>query len=235
MKPQQTLQIALLCAAFATFTGCVSTEVAAKRIQAFSDATTLVANNTKEAFDTAERKYFDVQVQRTVINYDTDGFQLNKFQPLFSAHSREVRDDVLDSFALYSQKLSAIMGNEQLEEFNEATKKFGEKLGGLSDSISKTKTFSGSRILNDGELKIVTAAVESLGNWFIRVKREKGVRQAVNAMDTNVAAICTALTNDLSTIRKTVASEYNLIENSQEQFIQHNKNKLEPITKRNEI
>jgi hypothetical protein len=215
--------------------GCVTTEVATKRIQAFSDATTLVANNTKEAFDIAERKYFDVQVQRTVINYDRDGFQPNRFQPLFSAHSREVRDDVLNSFALYSQKLSAIMGNEQLEEFDQATKTFGEKLGGLSDSISATKTFSGSRTLEDGELKLVTTAVNAFGNWFIRVKREKGVRQAVISMDTNVAVICTALTNDLHTIRQTVANEYNFIMQSQDQFIQHNKDRLDPLVKRSEI
>ena len=214
-------------------TGCVSSNLASSRIKAFADATTLVTSNTKNAFDTVEQKYFEVQVLETVADYDAKGFHPEKFKPLFPPETRQVRDDTLDAFATYAQKLSDIMGNAQLDKFDQETKGLGAKLEDVSATISKTEMFSSSRKLSGNEIKIVTTAVEAFGNWFIRIEREKGVRRIVSDMDTNVAVLCSALTNDLHTLRKLVADEYSQGEMAENQFIEHGN--LDAVTKRAEI
>ncbi len=213
--------------------GCVSTDAALTRINAFSEATTLAAGNTKTAYDTAERKYYDVQVLRSVVSYDTAGFRPDKFQTLFSADSRQARESVLDALALYGQKLAVMMGNEQLDEFDEATKKFGEGLGQVNSSIGTTKTFSGERVLEANELRAVTTAVSALGKWFIRIKREKGVRAAVREMDPHVEAITAALAKDLQALRRIVRNQYTQLQISEDKYIRDSR--FEPQAKRQAI
>jgi len=231
---QKTLiwPITLLIAAL--LSGCVSQNAASTRIKAFSDATTLVTSNMKAGLDTTENKYFDVQVQRAVVDYDKNGFQPGQFKPLFTPESRSIRNAVLDSFSLYGQNLSAMMGNEQLDQFDAATKAFGTKLTALSQTITNTKLFTTkSRPLSDSEVAIVTTAIEGVGTLFIEWKRGKSVREAVTAMDTNVEVICEALTNDLKVLRQMVANEYQEGQIAEDQFIRHNN--LDPVTKRAEI
>ena len=238
-KPSTTepRRLALVCGLIASLflVGCVSTDVAGTRIQAFSEATSLVANNTKAAFEATELRYREVQVRRAVVSYDRKGFDPAAFQPLFSEHSRKVRNDVLDAFALYSQNLATMMGGGQVDAMDQTTKNFGAKLGDLNTSISNTKIFSGKRILNDGELRIVTTAVGTLGDWFIRGKREKGVRETIVAMDPHVAAISGVMAGDLKTLRTSVSNDFKVILMSQDQFILHNQDKMDPLTKRAEI
>jgi hypothetical protein len=214
--------------------GCASSKVASSRIKGFSEATTLVTSNLKEALDITERKYFDVQVQRAVVDYDRAGFHPEEFKPLFSAETRAVRNAVLDSFALYGQKLAAIMGNEQLGNLDAAARTLGTKLNGLSQDIAKTKFFTTTgRSLNATEVAILTTAVEGIASLFLEWKREKSVRQAVSAMDTNVQVVCEALTNDLGVLRRMVANEYREGQRAEDQFILHGE--LDPPAKRTEI
>lgn len=213
--------------------GCVSTDAALTRINAFSDATTLAASNTKAAYDTAERKYYDVQVLRSVVSYDTAGFHPEKFQTLFTAESRGAREAVLDALSLYGQKLAVLMGNEQLDQFDEATRKFGENLGQVSASIGTTKTFSGERVLEANELRIVTTAVSTLGNWFIRAKREKGIRAAVKEMDPQIESITASLAKDLRALRRIVKNQYTMLQVAEDKYIRDSR--FDPQAKRQAI
>lgn len=213
--------------------GCVSTDAALTRINAFSEATTLAASNTKAAYDTAERKYYDVQVLRSVVSYDTAGFHPEKFQTLFTPETRGAREAVLDALALYSQKLAVMMGNEQLDEFDAATRKFGEELGRVNNTIGTTKTFSGERVLEANELRAVTTAVGKLGEWFIRAKREKGVRAVIREMDPQVEAITAALAKDMQALRRIVRNQYTQLQMSEDKYIRDSR--FDPPAKRQAI
>ncbi len=224
----------LMAAAAVWLHGCASPNPVSSRIKGFSDATTLVTGNMKAALDTTERKYFEVQVQRAVVDYDKHGFHPEEFKPLFSPETRAVRDAVLDSLSLYAQKLAALTGNEPLQNLDTAARALGTKLKSLNQDIAQTKLFTSTGLsLSGNEAAILTTAVDEIASLLIEWKRAKSVRQAVAAIEPNIQVVCEALTNDLAVLRRMVANEYREAQRAEDQFILHGK--LDPPTKRIEI
>ncbi len=220
--------------------GCVSTD-SAKKIKAFSDATVLTTKNTVNAFDMVERSYFDVQVARIVANYDNDGFNPKSLKRFLSPVEIEARTKVLKGLQKYSEKLSLIMGNQQLDEFDKQTKDLGESL----TKINNNNALEGMNI-DPKQIQIFTTAVNTLGHWFIEHKREVGVKKSVKNMQIFVDSICSLLSKDIGSVdpetgipltglRQVLWNSYSQNMQEVDSFIQHNKAKLDPVVMRNEI
>ncbi|GJQ60441.1 MAG: hypothetical protein D8M57_16060 [Candidatus Scalindua sp. AMX11] len=218
--------------------GCASTD-SAKKIKAFSDATVLTTQNTINAFDVVERKYYDSQVAKITANYDTDGFNPNSIERFLEPPQIEARIQVLNGLQKYSEKLSVIMGNEQLDEFDEETRKLGESLTKVNNSFAKNNILSAAPF-DSNQIQIFTTAVNALGRWFIEHKREEGVKKSVGEMQGNVGIICELFAKDIGTVGQTGLREqlwrsYSDIMKAQDAFILQNKDTLDPIAKRDEI
>ncbi len=220
--------------------GCASTD-SAKKIKAFSDATILTTQNTINAFDMVERNYYDSQVARIAVNYDKDGFNPKSIEQFLTPSQIEARILVLKGLQKYSEKLSVIMGNEQVDEFDEQTRELGESL----TKITENDIFSDFAI-DSNQVQILTTAVNAFGRWFIEHKRQEGVQKSVEEMQEYVGNICELFAKDIGTVdptggrgntglREQLWRSYSDIMKSQDAFILHNKDTLEPVSRRNEI
>ena len=223
-------------AALALASGCMQAPSAAPaRVAAFSQATALVTENTKNAFDTVERKHYDVQVQRAVLRFDKNGFDPSSLQPLLKPESREARIQVLDALAAYAQSLSSLMPEEQRARVDTQAAGLAANLHSVTKYVETTGTFTGLAEVKipDTAIHAVTTAVEALANQLVQARVDKGLKTIVEQMDPHVAAICDALTADMETLRKHIAREYQTSAQTQMLFIQGNT--LDPLTKRTEV
>src|ERR1039457_5288261 len=104
----------------ALVTGCVTDS--AKQIKIFSDATVLTANNATEAFKMVEESHFNEEVSEAVLNFDDTnniGFNPLKIQPFMNTNALQIRLDILEGLKTYAAKLSVLMGNSALTNFDQ--------------------------------------------------------------------------------------------------------------------
>ncbi len=128
----------LIILAIGFFSGCAS-QHATERITAFSEANRVTMQNIAAAFDTVERKHYEMQVSR-IVN-DPESFQCDPSKRtighFLSPDELQARMQVLEGIQKYTEKLAAIMGNEQLDEFDERTRDFGKNLTKVNEDLVK--------------------------------------------------------------------------------------------------
>ena len=225
------------------FSTCVRSPAAAKRIAAFSAATSVAATSTAGAFEAVERSYYQTQVAALTVNYDTSGFDPKSIRPFLSVDDLEVRSKVLKGLQMYAEKLADIMSDRQLTEFDSQTKAFGQSLVDMKSSTALTAI---AARVPDTDLKVFTAAVDSLGRWFIESKRQKEIPKIVSGMQKPVQEICTFFIADIGQppgpngrtgrgLRDQLWRQFEQKMMLQDAFIQKNKDKLDPRTKAEEI
>ncbi|MBM2833209.1 MAG: hypothetical protein HW406_370 [Candidatus Brocadiaceae bacterium] len=227
-------------------TGC-ATQHATERIAAFSEANKLTMQNIAAAFDTVERKHYEMQVSR-IVN-DPESFQCDPSKRtighFLSPDELQARMQVLEGIQKYAEKLAVIMGNEQLDEFDERTRDFGKNLTKVNEDLVK-KNILNKATFKEGDIKVFTTAVNAIGRWFIEYKRQKGVKESVKNMQPFVDKICTLLAEDIGSspadsggrskgLRDQLWRDYDGIIDRQCNFIEHGKGKLDPIQMRSEI
>lgn len=228
------------------FVGCAS-QHATERIIAFSEANKLAMQNIATAFDTVERKHYEMQVSR-IVN-DPESFQCDPSKRtvghFLSPDELQARLQVLEGLQKYSEKLAVIMGNEQLDEFDERTRDFGENLTKINEDLVKKNILS-KATFKEGDIKVFTTAVNAIGRWFIEYKRQKGIKESVKSMQPYIDKICTLLAEDIGSsssdtsmqpggLRDQLWRDYDDIIDRQCNFIEHGKGKLDPIQMRSEI
>ena len=95
------------------------------------------------------------------------------------------------------------MSDDQLDEFDEATKAFGTQLGSLvaNDFVAP---------YSDGSVPpLLASAVNAIGRFFIQYKRERTVREIVATMHPHVKNACDGLRADIAAIKLHVAATAN--------------------------
>lgn len=235
-----------LVLALVFITGC-ATQHATERIEAFSEANKLTIQNIAAAFDTVERKHYEMQVSR-IVN-DPESFQCDPSKRtighFLSPDELQARMHVLEGIQKYAEKLAIIMGNEQLDEFDERTRDFGKNLTKVNEDLVK-KNILNKATFKEGDIKVFTTAVNAIGRWFIEYKRQKGVRESVKDMQPHIEKICVLFTEDIGSspadsgvqsdgLRDQLWRDYDGIIDRQCNFIEHGKGKLDPIQMRSEI
>lgn len=225
---------------FLSLAGCANQQ-AQKRIVAFSDANKLTMQNIADAFSTVNRKHTEMQISRIID--DADSLECGKdteFKGFLEPTQLNARLEVLEGLQAYSEKLALIMGNEQLDKFDEATKELGGKLQNMNNKLVKEDILS-KGTFNEGEINIFTTAVNAIGRWIIEYKREKGVKEAVKSMHEPIENVCKLFAQEIGDsskgggLRAQLWQDYTDIIDRRCQFIRNSKKTLDPIQLRNEI
>ena len=222
--------IALVLAIFTTGCGSMN-KSAAKRIRAFSTATELTAKNTVDAFDTVEKRHFDLTVARLAVGDEWKSFDPQALAPFLPPEQLQVRKEVLAGLQGYAETLSALMGNQQLDALDEATADLAESLKSANGEFVKANFTAAS----DKEIEIGVTALNALGRWLIDWKRHKAVASAAVEMHPHVTNIVRLLQSDFKVLRRNIGKEYDEEIQAKRRFIDANEARLDPIAKRVEI
>ena len=212
-----------------------------KDIQAFSEGVTLTTTNTAAAFEIVEGNYYQVRVAQLAADYEKKGFNPNSVTRFLPPEEMNLRLQVLEALQVYADKLSEIMDDKKLEEFDSQTRSFGEGMLKLKDNPA-IKEFAPK----ENGVKIFTAAVDALGHWFIEYRRENGLKRIVQALDSSVQDICKLLIEDIGAVpdsdgkgghglRGQLRNQYKELLKAHDSFLENNISKFDPRTKREEI
>src|SRR6266851_100052 len=225
---------------FATV-GCISPAVH-KNVPAFANAVTLATENTKSAFDAVEQTYENVQAERIVVNYDTQGFNPKMVNRFLDPEDLEVRLTLLDALQRYASTLADVSGDEKLDLFDDKTRALGSSLQSLTGKAAFQKLVSSSA----RDANIAATAVNALGRWFIERKRQQRLPQLIEEMQDPVKSTAELLEADIGSapdergrgghgLRDQLWNEYTQALLQQVAFIDHNKDHFDPASKAAEI
>lgn len=215
-------------------------EEAARKIAAFSTATTVATSGTADAFAALDESYYQTNIARLVVDYDERGFDPEAAQRLLPPEDVEVRLQLLRAVQLYAERMADVMSDDQLAEFDAETKSFGQSLLALKDSrVPILSRIGGAR----NQVGVLTTAIDALGRFFMERKRRKEVRRIISEMDAPVRAVCQHLIDDIGLapredvagtgLRAQMWRQFNQQMISQDTFIR--KNTFDPRTRAEEI
>src|SRR5437773_5200391 len=138
----------LFCIAVALLiAGCSTADQdAAKKIGSFSKAVALTTQNTSDAFDTLERRHFDLEIARVVAEGGWQQLNADRIRPFLDPGDAQARLLVLQGLQAYAERLSAVMGNEPLEAYDRATKDLSASLQNVNEEFVKTKLWSATPV-----------------------------------------------------------------------------------------
>ncbi len=204
---------ALLAAALVVLNGCTSWDIA-KPVKAFNDATTAAMTTTRQAFDATSQIYIRRTVEETIAGYPADhsvlaNLSFTNLNPFLSPEHLQARLDVLEGLQKYSERLSALAGNEQLDAFDQQAAALAAKLSAFNGDIGKMT--AGKSQATPEEIAAFTAGVREIGRWLIIREQRKAVRAAITHMQTNVDAIATFLAADLQDLAQENETDYHQI------------------------
>jgi hypothetical protein len=223
---------ALLIIAVALIAGCVSPN-AANQIKNFSNAVTLTASNSVQAYDLVEKEHFDAQFSQAVLDYDG-----HQFQPVFSnfmtPDQLKVRLDVLNAVNSYAAQLSGLMGNPTLTNLDQDTTKLGKSLNDLNQDLV-TSAFVKSALVTPNDVQIFTTAVNFLGNWLVTRKAQSEAKNAITSMQKYVPAICEVLEKDFAIMHNQLTNDFDATIRHTTLYLRNNYDHLDPIQRRAEL
>ncbi|MFZ2654884.1 MAG: hypothetical protein WAX69_08195, partial [Victivallales bacterium] len=147
----------------------------------FSSAVSVTAENNMAAYSEIEKVHQEIELMKTVAEFDSKGFKPEEMKPFFDNQALKVRRQVLDGLCLYAEKLSAIAGEKQFEEFDAETKELGGSLQDLNGGLLKSSFFRNYPI-ESSHVQIFTTAVNAIGKWIIECKKDKTVRESLVGM-----------------------------------------------------
>ncbi|MGD0538636.1 MAG: hypothetical protein ABSC03_13430 [Verrucomicrobiota bacterium] len=207
---------------------------ATRKITAFSQATDLTTRNTAAAFDTLERRHFELKIARVVAEGGWEHLNATNLAPFLPPEDVQARLLVLNGLHAYATKLAAIMGNESLDAFDKATTGLGESLGKVDDDFV-TARFLSQQAVDPRDLKLATTAMNALGRWIISTERQKRVRESVAEMNPHVTNLVALLSRDLVVLRRNLSKTYDEAVQAQKVFLLKNQATLDANAQRTEI
>ncbi len=232
-KSARPLSLALAALVFVSLAGCLDT-TATQRIVAFSEAVELVTTNVEDSFDAVDTAHFDAEVAHSSRDKPTlEQFNPDHFRTWLPAAELNVRMTLLDSLANYAEALAQVMSDEQLTEFDAATKAFGGKLQSLTTNES-FKVLAGNR-LGPNEASILASAVNAIGRWFIEYKRNREVKAVIFDMDPHVKTVSEFLQKDFEALRSQSRAAFNEQMTNVHGFIVAGYDDLDPVTRYQQI
>lgn len=177
--------------------GC-TTPQGGKLIANFAEATRTTTANIATAFQTVENHHFQAKVAVAVVTFDPNkGLEPKQFSPLFDGETISVRLETLKALSTYANKLSEIVSNNQLEEFDNSTKKFGESLIDLAKTPDFEEQLKRSKTLTTQDIGLFATAINALGRWYIETRREEIIRDQTKKMHETIKTICNLLQKDI--------------------------------------
>lgn len=229
------LLVTTVMACLVLLTGCADSKQAQQRITKFSDAGQTVAVGMAEAYDQVNQQVIDARIERLINDYAQDRATANprSVEPLLTGPVIQARRDVLRGLHLYSKLLADLMSDDQLDEFGEATQELGSELVALGSSEFGQAYLKG--MLSQENAEILASAVQLLGDFLIRYKRQQAVEQIVTDMDETVGQICRLLGEDLVNVESELSRAMRETIRERNQFIINNYDDLSVSERRDAI
>ncbi len=211
----------------------------------FSLAVSLTAENNSAAYAEIERVHHEVELMKAVVYFDSKGFNPDSLSAFFDEQDLKIRKQVLDGLLLYSEKLSELAGNRQLEEFDAETRNLGSSLQNLNEGLLE-KSFFKNTAVAPSQIQIFTTAVNAVGRWLIEYKKDISIRESIIGMNGGVGEICILFEQDFGNrhgvehksvrgLRVQQWNQYDELMMLQDKFIRENSTKFGPVSKKLEI
>src|SRR5579871_7066446 len=106
--------------------GCATTAPLARHTADFSSATSLVVDNSENAYRAAVRLHDQEQASAAVAKYDSDKpWDPHTLKPLINAQGLQARSDVLDGLKAYAQSLADVTNGVDSPQLNAAATSVG--------------------------------------------------------------------------------------------------------------
>ncbi len=224
--------------------GCATTAPLAHHTADFSSATSLVVDNSENAYRAAVRLHDQEQAAVAVAKYDSDKpWDPHSLKPLIDAKGLQARSDVLDGLKAYAQSLADVTNGVDSPQLNAAASSIGTNLQAFSQTVNPTQPagtpttgglISGFTITPE-EANATSTAFKALGDYLVSRKIKSTVPKVINDMDPQIQAITQLLNSDLIIIRRQSALDYEQLLTQQDMFIRKSGSALSPTERRAEI
>ena len=235
-------------------TGCAATSTPLARHTAdFSGATSLVVDNSENAYRAAVRLHDQEQASASVAKYDTDKpWDPHTIKPLIDAKGLQARSDVLDGLNAYAQSLADVTNGVDSDQLNAAATSVGTNLQAMGQAINPsssaatapstdptasadTTTSTTSGFITPQEANAASTAFKALGDYLVSRKIKSAVPKVIRDMDPQIDTITKLLNSDIVIIRRQSALDYEQLLTQQDMFIRKSGSALSPIERRAEI
>lgn len=216
--------------------GCAATSTPLARHTAdFSGATSLVVDNSENAYRTAVRLHDQEQAAAAVAKYDSDKpWDPHTLKPLINAQGLQARSDVLDGLKAYAQSLADVTNGVDSPQLNAAATSVGTNLQAMGQTTDPTTGVTAGFITPE-EANAASTAFKALGDYLVSRKIKSNVPKVIRDMDPQIAAITVLLNNDIAVIRRQSANDYEQLLTQQDTFIRKSGSALSPTERRAEI
>jgi hypothetical protein len=225
--------------------GCATTAPLARHTADFSSATSLVVDNSENAYRAAVRLHDQEQASAAVAKYDSDKpWDPHTLKPLIDAKGLQARSDVLDGLKAYAQSLADISNGVDSPQLNAAATSVGTNLQAVSQTVNPTppagttattsSMISGFTITPE-EANAASTALKALGDYLVSRKIKSSVPKVIRDMDPQVDTITKLLNSDIVIIRRQSANDYEQLLTQQDMFIRKSGSALSPTERRAEI
>lgn len=210
----------------------------------FATATTKVTAETQNVYQVVQNQYTQAEINGTIAEFDRKGFNPDRIKPFIPAAAMQVRMDALQGLSSYAQGLAAFASDDQLNQFSDQTKALGQQLQTLN-----TQAPIPGNTESTADIQLFATSVNALGRLFVEYKRQAGIKEIVDAQDSNVRNLCTLLANEMGGtapppdngtappqgLREQLWNEYSQSMSSYDLFIEHSIKQMTPTERFNAI
>lgn len=206
----------------------------AKHAQAFSTASTMVIDNSENAYTAAIALRQQEQVTASIYAYDTNPSwsPYTDTKPLITPAQLDARLAVLNGLKAYADSLVTLTGAPP-KATSTSAEAAGVSLQALDTSLAAN--FPSMPKMSPAVADKASTAILALENYLIARKVKGSLPHITQQMNTNIEAICNFLNSDIVILRRQADVDYQALAVDQDTFIRHSGNSLNPIQRRDEI
>ena len=221
--------------------GCATSAPLARHTADFSSATSLVVDNSENAYRAAVRLHDQEQAAIAVAKYDTDKpWDPHSLKPLIDSKGLQARSEVLGGLKAYAQSLADVTNGVDSPQLHAAAASVGTNLQSLGKSINSISSDASSSstapsLISPEEANAASTAFKALGDYLVSRKIKSGVPKVIRDMDPQIEAIAQLLVSDIAVIRRQSANDYEQLLTQQDMFIRKSGSALSPTDRRAEI
>jgi hypothetical protein len=213
--------------------GC-SLSPLAKHTAEFSTATSLVVDNSENAYRAAVRLNDQAQASMLVSRYDSaQPLDPHALKHLIDPQGLTARTEVLDGLHAYAQAIADLASGVSSQKLDDAATAVGANLVKMGSAVSAATPIGID--ISPQQANATSTALKALGEFLISHKIKSSVPKVIKEMDPNVEAICNLLTSDIAILRDQSGRDYEQLLTQQDSFIRHAGTGLSATERRAEI
>jgi hypothetical protein len=206
----------------------------------FSDATTIVVDNSEDAYRAAIKLRHDEQVDAAVYAYDKNPHwsPYKDMQPLLTPEQLDARIIVLDGLKAYAASLVELTGKPtDNPALTAAAAAVGTNLQTLNQTVATglSTAVPNAPVISTVAANGISTAVLALGDYLISRKVKNSLPKVIQQMDPNIKILCDLLNKDITILRRQAKDDYERLAQDQDAFIRHAGSELDPIQHRKEV